>query len=166
MLYRRGVIAAVRNRGNELFQAQLSAQKLEIAKRLAAEICGIYGREVPTISLRMSNANAHGMCGDTGIILHNKVSLTTLLHELYHWLTLGTTVGSDESIARQWSVSLYIRALPQRAYRCRIAMGGLMFDRRNSPSRRLSRYLSARTPSVEEHIETAVAAAESAAAQS
>jgi len=158
MLYRRGVIAAVRNRGNELFAASLPAQKLEIAKRLAAEICGIYGREVPTVTLRMANNGASAQCSDTGIILYNKVSLTSLLHELYHWLTLGTTVGANELIARQWSGCLFIRALPGRAYKCIMGLSNIKYDRRNSPSRKLGRYLSARTPVVEEAVPAAAAA--------
>lgn len=142
MLYRRGVVAAVKSSGEAFFRATTPQARLNIIKGLAADICSLYGKEVPVITLSLgTSGNAHGSCSDQGIKLVNKVSLVTFLHELYHWLTLGTNVCGNETIARQWSGSLFIRALPAHAHDCIIGFGSITYSKRQSARRVLRRIL-------------------------
>lgn len=130
MLYRAGVIGAVRELGREFFSNSDPAGRMEVLKRLAATVSQMYGKNAPpnvTLSANRPQGGRAGAASSEGITLYGKVSFVTFLHELYHWITLGHSVCTNEELARQWSVSLFIRALPGRAARCKVGIGSVVF---------------------------------------
>lgn len=149
MLFRSGLIRAVRTAGNAYFTEVDPTARVNLLNALAAKICHLYGRSPCTVRLEISsNRSIGGCCTDAGIVIYNKLSFTTFLHEMYHWLTIGHDVCSDEAIARQWSCSLFIRALPARAGKNIVAIGNVMHVPRNrQPQRRLRRTIPATSPS-------------------
>lgn len=148
MLYRRGVIAAVRTFGERYFACADHRARLAILKELAAETCRIHGLPAPVVDMHTDSDGRLGHCTSEGIYFNGKITFTTFLHELYHWLTLGTSVSRDEAIARQWSVVLLCRSMPARASRFCIQIGNVVLPptRRQAPGRRLRRVLSPATP--------------------
>lgn len=147
MLYRTGVIAAVKQFGDQYYANDNPRQRTLILKNLAAAICTLYAVTAPEVTLEASGSHGrNGACTSDGIKMYGKTSMTTFLHELYHWLTYGRGVCQDEGLARQWSVTLFIRAMPARAGKNLIGFGNVTFpDRRaNAPQRRLARIIPVR----------------------
>jgi len=142
MLYRRGVIAAVKAFGPRYFSTTDPRARLDVLRGLADAISAIYGRPSPRVDIQTTNDRRLGHCSSEGIFFNGKLSFATFLHELYHWLTFGHSVSTSEDIARQWSVSLFIRALPERCQRFNIQFGMVKLPSRSQqPGRRLRRIL-------------------------
>lgn len=144
MLYRTGVIAAAKSFGARYFANENPRERVVILKELAAAVCGLYQMQAPEVKLEATGGNgAHGRCNADGITLYGKTSMTTFLHELYHWMTFGRGICQDEALARQWSTTLFIRALPSKAGKNLIAFGNVMLPDRssNSPQRRINRII-------------------------
>lgn len=152
MIYRNGVIAAVKRWGRRYFTLLGVEERLDVLKNLAAEVSAVYGRRAPAVSLESTPpAGVHHRLGATssagGIVLYRSLSFTTFLHELYHWLTIGHIASSDESLARQWSVILFARALPEEFSRFSVTIGDVRWrGRRLSPRYRLRRALAVNQP--------------------